>query len=377
MNRLLTDNNGGHPLELDDFRWWQEGNAEAFLALAKIFGDSFIVSGFVASGIGTTNTTWTAGYVVLNGEVCAVDASAAAINTQANPYLYVELDITYEADGLETFENTAQVDTYEIRKAKIVAYAAAQAGKVSYIGLKTAETILNEKILDYSHAFTKRQSWAQGSDNAGVGGNNVLILSDPTAGNIWNFNVDLVDTPLIRFNNVYPNGTLMAVRFTSAGTGTVKIDDGTAFNYGIDTGGKTYLFKAGELAVFWWTGGKARLVNRDRLAEQWVTMTSTTAGTFAAGISGAIKLRLLDNGDVAITGFLSIDFTTYTNILTPICTLPDDKYKPTFQQSFIAGNDSADDVKVMNVAANGNITLGALGSNTVGYTINTRISILS
>lgn len=370
MNKLLTTNNGGHPLELDDFRWWQDGNAEAFKALAKVFGDSFIISGFVASGIGTNNTTWTAGYVVLDGEVCKVDASAAPIDTSANTYIYVELAVSYDATGLESFENNVQVDTYEIRKATIVAYAAAQIGKVAYLTMSTAEAIINSMITGYAHTFTKRQSFAQGEDNAATTGSGIVSLTSFTSGNVYNLNIDLATVPLTRLSAPMPNGTLMGLRFTSASNGTVVIGDGTGTNYGFDTNGKSYLFKANEIALFFWVDSKPRLINPLRLFEEWQVLS------LAAGTMGTLKARLLDNGDVAIVGIIIVDWSVHTNPVVAFTSLPAAKYYPLFAQPIVAGNDSADDVKMINVSTAGALTFAQIGSGTVAYSINARISTL-
>lgn len=370
MNKLLTTDNGGHPLELDDFRWWQDGNAEAFAALAKVFGDSFIISGFIASGIGTNTTTWTAGYVVLDGEVCKVDASAAPIDTNANPYIYVELDVSYDATGLEPFENNAQIDTYEVRKATLVAYAAAQVGKVAYLTMSTAEAIVNSMITGYAHTFTKRQSFAQGEDNTAANGSAIVTLTTPTSGNIYNLNIDLATVALTRFAAAMPDGTLLGLRFTSASSGEVVISDGTATNYGFDTNGKSYLFKSKEIALFFWVDGKPRLINPIRLAEEWQTLV------LAAGTTGTLKARLLDNGDVAVVGSIIVDFTVHTNPAVAFTSLPAAKYYPLFAQPIVAGNDSADDVKVITVSTAGALTFAQIGSGTVAYSINARISTL-
>lgn len=125
MNKLKTDINGGMPLELDDIRWEQAAVREAFYGLISAFGItaplSFKLSGCdVSITGGGADYACAAGYICLEGEVCAVDSHSVTINP-VNQMAVFQLEVTYDPSGEETFEDTSVNDTYEIRKAKLVA----------------------------------------------------------------------------------------------------------------------------------------------------------------------------------------------------------------------------------------------------------------
>jgi len=116
MNKLKTSANGGHPFELDDFRWEQSAVREAFYGIATAFGvaaDSFILSGCEIVGSAVA-----AGYLYLDGEVCKVDAHTKPALPFGHTY-YWGIETTYDSSGDETFENSSSQQTYEIRRAKI------------------------------------------------------------------------------------------------------------------------------------------------------------------------------------------------------------------------------------------------------------------
>lgn len=330
MNRLKLTDNGGMELHLDDFRWQDEGIREGFKGLAKAFGDNFIIEGAVAS---VSGSVWTvgAGWVVLAGEVLKMDAQAA-IDTATYPHVYVELDITYDPTGYEVFENNTPHDTYEIRKAKVVGYTTAQSGKVQYItmALNTVDAIINNKIVDVAHNFTKRQSFAKGTGNAIGSGQNYISCSVDT-GNSFEVNLSSANTPINRFNPPFPQGTFVMVRFT--GSGQVVIEEDSVTNP-IDTNGKSYVFKAGETAIFWVGGSNTHyLVNGFRLNEPLVLVNSGSAPALASGWSGTnIRYKKDELGRVTLMGQAGHNtYTTGTN--NAIFTLPVG-YRPSQNLSF-------------------------------------------
>lgn len=354
---------------LDDLRWIDDGIRDGFKGLASFLGTNCILSGVALTGYGTSSFTYTAGYILLNGEVLAIDASATPLDTATNTFVYVEVVTTYDAAGLKVFEDSTTADTYQIRKAVITAYSTAQAGKTTLVSLKTAENLTSDMIVNYTHSYTKRQSWALGADDALVSGSNAIPLNNDT-GNCFTLDIAAYDTPIARFSAPMPNGTWSAIRFSyTLGPKSVIITGDTALSNGIDTNGKSYLFNNGEIAWFIWIGGKARLVNGWRLNEPWVDITCNN------GVSGTISLRVLSNGDVAIMGQPIVDWGTYS-AGTVFATLPPPKYLPARTHVLVIGNASDNDINLLSASYNGNLSLNGSGTGTVQYTINGRISTL-
>jgi|GEM_PF-4269410 len=370
MNKLLTTPTGGFPFVLDDLRWIDDGIRDGFKGLASFLATNCVLSGVTPTGFGTSSFTYTAGYILLNGEVLAVDASAAPIDTATNTYVYVEVITSNDSAGLKVFEDSSSADTYQIRKGVLNAYATAQAGKVLFTSLLTAEKLISDMIVGYTHEHTKRQSWALAADDV-VSASSAIIPLSPTTGNAYNLNIDAFDgtTALTRFSAPMPDGTWSAIRLIrTSGASQVIIEDGTATNNGIDTNGKSYLFKAGEIAWFIWTGGKARLVNGYRLNESWTTVTCNN------GVTGSISLRLLDNGDVAIMGQPSVDWATYTTLSTFATVAA--KYRPTVDHVFVTANATTNDIGLLLVKPSGEISFVTTGSGSIQYTFNGRVSTL-
>lgn len=138
MNKLAFPN-GGVSLEGDDFRFLTEGVAEAIkgLALAHQLGETFILSG-VEFSIGLFSALQhTSGFAVIDGEVCKLDSLGAIAGVPSANYTYIEIEETYDPAGVETPElGGGTINTYLVRKGKMVHYAVPQAGKVLWNDLK-------------------------------------------------------------------------------------------------------------------------------------------------------------------------------------------------------------------------------------------------
>jgi len=137
-------------LELDDIRWEQDAVREAFFGLISAFGitaaTSFKLSGCVVT-IAGSNYSCTDGYICLSGEVYKVDAHTAVLG--AGEHMSFGVDVSYDAAGLETFEDTTTHNTYEIRKAKLISGVVGMGGAMSYNAPYLFE-ILRQQISDVS-----------------------------------------------------------------------------------------------------------------------------------------------------------------------------------------------------------------------------------
>jgi hypothetical protein len=381
MNKLITTPTGGFPFVLDDLRWIDDGIRDGFKGLASFLGTNCILSGVALTGLGTSTFTYTAGYILLDGEVLAIDASAAPLDTATNSYVYVELEESFTTSpvGDKYYENSGTaVPAYQYRKAVITAYSTAQAGKTTLVSLKTAENLISDMIVNYTHSYTKRQSWALGADEVISAASEIVPIS-ALPGNSYNINIDAFDgvTALTRFAAPMPDGTWSAIRFIrTSGASQVIIEDGTATNNGIDTNGKSYLFNAGEIAWFIWTGGKARLVNGWWLNESWHIVNDS--GEPAIGVNWAqtarpLKFRINELGDVIFTGVVS-----FTSLITAIFTLPIG-YRPVNAQIFnfySLTDDIMFQIQILNTGVVSVVTGGTVNVETTISFDNVRFSTL-
>ncbi|MDP2723215.1 MAG: hypothetical protein Q8O72_10690 [Bacteroidales bacterium] len=123
MNKLKTTDIGGFPLRLDDLRWLDDAQREAFMAVIKtLIGEYDYARLFGCDLIDTEQGTieCTSGYVYFNDEIFYVEPSW--VNDSFNPsqMFFVE-DVSYDTPaGLKTFEDTTTHETYEIRRATMV-----------------------------------------------------------------------------------------------------------------------------------------------------------------------------------------------------------------------------------------------------------------
>ncbi len=142
MNQIIAGSAqlGGMPANLNDIEFWQNATIDAIKGLGRglNLGDTFITDGvvFTVSGGALTHT---AGYVMLDGEICQVDALGGPGLTIAGNYIYLEKIDTTDPTGFKLFREAGvgSKDTYLVRKAKFTAYGSVQAGKVLYSALKT------------------------------------------------------------------------------------------------------------------------------------------------------------------------------------------------------------------------------------------------
>lgn len=160
MNQLITTNNGGFPFVLNDLRFDQQAVRDAFVGLLSAYGittaDSFILSGcesFVGGG-----GVYLPGWIFLAGEILKFDG--APITSSPGSVAVWDVDVSYDAAGDKRMENGTTVQTYQVRKAKIILVPTGSAGgylayagtptwsqkMVSYIVLDNPASELAEKI---------------------------------------------------------------------------------------------------------------------------------------------------------------------------------------------------------------------------------------
>lgn len=145
MNKLIIPN-GGMPLEGDDFRWFQDGYAEAFKGVfseiarrvsTSVLGQgqvgffihpnyegNFVITGCEVTSIGSGNVSVAEGFVFIDGEVLYFPAVASMPEAAPGFGYAFRLVVTYDPAGLEVFQTGGSFDTYEIRRAEIYTLSA-------------------------------------------------------------------------------------------------------------------------------------------------------------------------------------------------------------------------------------------------------------
>jgi len=124
MNELRSTYNGGMPLRLDDVRWIVAGLKDAIKGLSTPFlspNGAVILSGCVATDLGSGNYSYSAGYVYFDNEVFYFPAIASIAISDINASFYMVE--TFDATGTKVYEDATTHDTYAIRVAGIGAKA--------------------------------------------------------------------------------------------------------------------------------------------------------------------------------------------------------------------------------------------------------------
>lgn len=139
LQRLITTDNGGFPLVLDDIRWLEGGIYYAIRQFADDVksGTGVGLNGGVISGcqsvvtvVGPPNIiTISAGLVVINGELYhfAGGTFQSPIAGGSSVYLTPKSPQTFDSAGNKQFQSGVSYDTYEERQVEIVVKATGSA----------------------------------------------------------------------------------------------------------------------------------------------------------------------------------------------------------------------------------------------------------
>ena len=124
MNKFITSDNGGLPIQLDDFRFIDDAVRDALTGIMSAYGiaadESFILSG-AGSTLNGLNYDIADGYISLDGEILKVTAHSIPTALAAGESHVWKLKTANDPAGLKTFESTIAYNTYQIRGAEVVA----------------------------------------------------------------------------------------------------------------------------------------------------------------------------------------------------------------------------------------------------------------
>jgi hypothetical protein len=158
MNTLKTDINGGFPFRLDDLRFLDAAQREAFVGVIKaLIGD---LPYAVLNGCQYTinpDGTWhiNEGYVYFNAEIFFAPAQDLAALTTGG-YFWEE-NVTYDHSGDKAFEVDGVVhSTYEVRRAHLVEKDPGTEGTMPPMLADNIVTILKNRLgIDTSPQWTE------------------------------------------------------------------------------------------------------------------------------------------------------------------------------------------------------------------------------
>lgn len=145
MNRLITTNNGGHPLMLNDFRWIESGIMNSFKALISAFNptlDGVIVLSGCERTLNGVNASISEGYIAINGEICFVPSHTFTAS-QGSEVEYWMINETFENSGLKAYQSGQTYDTYAVRTGKVMVAANLPNGAIKYSDAPNLYQIIN------------------------------------------------------------------------------------------------------------------------------------------------------------------------------------------------------------------------------------------
>lgn len=150
MKKLITTNNGGMPIVLDDLRFLESSYTEIINAIvAHDNTNPVIISGCKYDKEqleDTNNLVMTAGYIYFAGEIYAVDAvNSALVGSES---FYWNITTSYDPAGSKTFQNSAVHNTYQIKKAEVLKSDPIPTGKTAFSATKDIFEVYREGISD-------------------------------------------------------------------------------------------------------------------------------------------------------------------------------------------------------------------------------------
>jgi len=186
MNKLINTDLGGFPFVLDDLRFMDDANREAFkgsffhLIDSSLVSDGFLFdknSVFSAGTIGyiTGNLTFPESFCYIDGEIYLIPETILSASFTDGYYYKLEVDTSFDSAGTKTFESTAVNETYQIRRAKLTYTNTIVAGTDIPVMFDDTSGFLGAgHYLDRNFTFFGRMAQKLGVEDLGIG---VSLLS--------------------------------------------------------------------------------------------------------------------------------------------------------------------------------------------------------
>jgi hypothetical protein len=157
MKRLITTDNGGFPLVLDDFRWIESGLMEALKGIISPFlgNDTILILSGCVEHVGSAGHTISNGYVYIDGEICRFNDDVI----QQSTYKYFKIDETaFDTNGDKIFQVGGVLNqTYAIRPVILMQENVLPSGAVKFENVRRLKTekeplfLINNSNMDFSY----------------------------------------------------------------------------------------------------------------------------------------------------------------------------------------------------------------------------------
>lgn len=134
MNKLITNNNGGFPLVLDDVRFIMDAYTSAFKGILNAFamsGENAVILSGCQKTVSAGLTTISEGFVGIDGEVCYV-GEHSYINPSAGEKEYWDIQLGLLPAGEKLFQNGDTNFVYQSRVGAVLKALTVPAGKSLY-----------------------------------------------------------------------------------------------------------------------------------------------------------------------------------------------------------------------------------------------------
>lgn len=173
MNKLDLSFLGGHPITLDDLEFLQNALTEGIKGAISPFqfggSDPVILAGIIGT-ISGLNTNFTAGFIVVNGEVYYVPAATVVT---ASP-ICIDIAETIDTAGDVTYEDLATHSTYLVRKGllKNTAGSPTEIDIADFITIRDKLRSITNCVVNTPMSWTNSTmsgSWAYASGGAYAG----------------------------------------------------------------------------------------------------------------------------------------------------------------------------------------------------------------
>ena len=378
MKHLLTTDNGGFPLNLDDLRWIESGNVESLAAIGGIFGPTFAakqpVLTFVPVGA-TLEATHTAGVVFADGEFSEIAAITTPVVATTGQTFYWEKIVVADPAGLKVFQNTVSHDTYLNNVWRLQSGASIPSGALpltTFIGnglTQTGHGLLLNKMLDLpfshnDHVLFHNSSTAETCSGSGDDGF-VQFNNERANAYVVEFTSPVSGIYAMQNSGSSYSGAWRLIKFVgTSGSTEMKIvhqsatSAGTLYKFKCPNG-HDVLVRTGDVCLFWNDGTDWILASGGRPIKK--TLSYLSGWGTQIGFTG-LGYKKNNESFVKLEGqTIHASFTPITNALIAILPV---KYRPASAVVIPIVNiaPGTSDTGVLTISPNGEINVNFFGT---------------